>query len=128
MALRTSDEYRHGLRDARRVIFRGNDVDDVVDHPDMKLAVDHSAICFDISFDEQHRDLAVDGDIDGEHSAYFRVPRSRADVEQRGHLIEATSALGGATIVLKEVGSDALLALLRALEGAELDKARAYHS
>jgi aromatic ring hydroxylase len=126
VALRTSDEFRAGLRDRRRVIYRGSDVEDVVAHPEMRQAVDHSAICFDVSFDDRHRHLAVDPD--GEHSAYFRVPRSRADLEHRGRLIEVTSALGGATIVLKEVGSDALFALLRALKGDALERARAYHA
>src|SRR4051812_28042522 len=126
MALRTSDEFRAGLRDARRVIYRGSDVEDVVEHPEMRRAVDHSAICFDISFDERHRELAVDAD--GEHSAYFRIPRSGADIEHRGRLIEATSALGGGSIVRKEVGTDALFALLSALEGDELERAQAYHA
>src|SRR4051794_22960594 len=112
MALRTSDEFRTGLRDARRVFYRGAAVADVVSEPELRTAVDHSAICFDISFDDEYRDLAVDADDREEHSAYFRVPRSSTDLEHRGRLIEATSSLGGATIVLKEVGSDALFALL----------------
>src|SRR3954471_5473808 len=124
MALRTSDEFRDGLRDARRVIYRGEAVADVVEHPELRTGVDHSAICFDISFDPELQHLAVDG----EHSAYFRIPRTAADIEQRGRLIEATSALGGGSIVLKEVGSDALFALLRALEGDALARARNYHA
>jgi 4-hydroxybutyryl-CoA dehydratase / vinylacetyl-CoA-Delta-isomerase len=124
VALRTSDEFRDGLRDARRVIYRGEAVADVVEHPELRTGVDHSAICFDISFDPELQHLSVDG----EHSAYFRIPRTAADIEQRGRLIEATSALGGGSIVLKEVGSDAQFALLRALEGDGLARARDYHA
>jgi len=126
--LRTSDEFRAGLRDARRVVYRGAEVDDVVAEPELRTAVDHSAICFDISFDEDHRPLAVDTEDGQAFSAYFGVPRSSADLERRGRLIEATSALGGGSIVLKEVGSDALFGLLRALDGEELERARAYHA
>jgi 4-hydroxybutyryl-CoA dehydratase/vinylacetyl-CoA-Delta-isomerase len=128
MTLRTSESYRAGLRDGRSVMYRGAEVADVVDHPDLRLAVDHSALCFDISFAAEHRDLAVDRGPDGDHSAFFRIPRSAADTAHRGRLIEVTSALGGGTIVLKEVGTDALFGLLRALEGEALDRARDFHA
>src|SRR3712207_9410769 len=108
MALRTSDDFRAGLSDARRIVYRGAEVDDVVAEPELRTAVDHSAICFDISFDDEHRELAVDAADGEQYSAYFRVPRSSADLEHRGRLIEAMSALGGGSIVLSEVGSDAL--------------------
>ena len=88
MALRTSDEFRRGLRDARHVIYRGAAVADVMAEPELRTAVDHSAICFDISFDEEHRELAVDAADGEEFSAYFRVPSSSADLEHRGRLID----------------------------------------
>jgi aromatic ring hydroxylase len=128
MALRTSDEFRAGLRDGRRVIYRGALVDDVVSEPELCPAVDHSAICYEISFDQEHRELAVDAHDGEEFSAYFRTPRCAADLQHRGRLIETTSALGGTMIVLKEVGSDALFALLRTLEGEALARARDYHA
>jgi aromatic ring hydroxylase len=127
MGLRTNAEFRAGLRDGRRVIYRGAAVEDVTAEPELAPAIDHSAICFDISFDPDHRDLAVDWEVDEPFSAYYRVPRSSADLEHRGRLIETTSALGGTMIVLKEVGSDALFALLRTLSGEQLERARAYY-
>lgn len=127
MALRTSDEFREGLRDGRRVIYRGEIVADVVTEPELRPAVDHSAICYDVSYDPELRDLAVDVEAGEEFSAYFRLPRSVADLQHRGRLIETTARLAGGIIVLKEVGSDALFALLRTLEGPGLQRARAYY-
>ena len=127
MALRTSDEFRAGLRDGRRVVYRGARIEDVVAEPELGPAIDHSAVCYDISFDPDHRDLAVDWEDGEPFSAYYRVPRSRADLEHRGRLIETTSALGGTMIVLKEVGSDALFGLVRTLTGEPLERAHEYH-
>ncbi|WP_326836777.1 4-hydroxyphenylacetate 3-hydroxylase N-terminal domain-containing protein [Amycolatopsis rhabdoformis] len=121
MGLRTAKEYRDGLRDGRRVFYRGQRVDSVGDHPELTLAVDHSAHCFDIA--QSHPELAV---ADG-CSAFYRVPRSAEQLRARGELIETVSRLGGGIIVLKEVGSDAMFALLRTLEGEELERAKAFH-
>lgn len=128
MALRTADDFRAGLLDGRRVVYRGRPVGDVLADHELRKAVDHSAICFDISFMDDLRDRSVDEEDGEEFSAYFRIPRCAADVERRGRLIEATSALGGGMIVLKEVGTDALLALLRVCEGEERERAAAYHA
>ncbi|MDT7726335.1 MAG: 4-hydroxybutyryl-CoA dehydratase / vinylacetyl-CoA-Delta-isomerase [Actinomycetota bacterium] len=125
MGLRTSQEYREGLNDGRRVFYRGQSVKSVVDEPELRLAVDHSANCYDIA--DSHPELAI-ADEDGDrYSAFFRVPRSVEDLQARGKLIETVSSLGAGTIVLKEVGSDALFALLRALDGPGLEKAQAFY-
>src|SRR5260370_39836987 len=112
MAWRTVDEYRSGLADGRSVFYRGQRIKDVVGEPQLKLAVDHSALCYQIA--ESHPELAV-AEVNGEQiSAFYKLPRSRDDLIQRGALIEEVSRQGGGTIVLKEVGSDALFALIRA--------------
>ncbi|MCW2831071.1 MAG: 4-hydroxybutyryl-CoA dehydratase/vinylacetyl-CoA-Delta-isomerase, partial [Aeromicrobium sp.] len=51
MALRTADQYRAGLVDDRRVFYRGAQITSVLDDPELRMAVDHSAGCFDMSFD-----------------------------------------------------------------------------
>lgn len=125
MAIRSADEYRKGLSDGRRVFYRGRKIDDVVADPELALAVDHSAICYDIAFDRP--DLAVT-EVDGEQvSAFYVAPSSGEDLVARGALIEEVSRRGAGTIVLKEVGSDALFALLRATEGEGLENARAFY-
>lgn len=123
--LRDADQYRAGLRDGRRVIYRGAPVEDVTTDPELKLAVDQSALCYDIA--QIHPELAVSKDADGEFSGFYEIPRSVEDLTRRGRLIEAVSRLGGGTIVLKEVGSDALFGLLRATTGEGLENAREFY-
>ncbi|MGR6026216.1 4-hydroxyphenylacetate 3-hydroxylase N-terminal domain-containing protein [Rhodococcus erythropolis] len=125
MAVRSSDQYRKGLSDDRRVFYRGKKISDVYAEPELTLAVDHSAQCYDIADDRP--DLAVT-DVDGDPvSAFYVAPTSADDLIRRGALIEEVSRRGGGTIVLKEVGSDALFALLRATSGEGLENARAFY-
>jgi 4-hydroxybutyryl-CoA dehydratase/vinylacetyl-CoA-Delta-isomerase len=126
---RLGASYRTGvprrLKDGRSVVYRGQRVDSVVDDPELAAAVDHSAICFDIANDRP--DLGT-ADIDGEPVSAFYVPsRTAADLQRRGAPIEEVSHRGGGMIVLKEVGSDALFALLRATEGVGSVNAQAFH-
>jgi 4-hydroxybutyryl-CoA dehydratase / vinylacetyl-CoA-Delta-isomerase len=127
MAVRTREQYREGLRDDRRVHYRGGRVEDVTTCEEFRTAIDHSALAYDISHDPEFRELAVDSEPDGDFCTIFRPPRSAADIVRRGALIETMSAYAGGTIVLKEVGTDALLALLRVLDGVGGDRAVAYH-
>jgi len=124
MALRTSAQYKEGLCDGRTVFYRGEKVKDVYGHPDLAPAVDHSALCYDIH--DLNPDLAVEV-VDGEPTSYFWVPPTSPDaLKRRGELIEDVSRRGGGTIVLKEVGSDALFALLRATKGEGRENAERY--
>jgi aromatic ring hydroxylase len=125
--LRTPDQFREGLRDGRRVFYQGRRVPDVTVEPEFIPAIDHCAICYEIAQMEEYADLAVDVEDGEEFTAYYTVPRSRADLERRGKLIEATSRLGATTIVLKEVGSDALFGLLRTTEGEGLERMKAFY-
>lgn len=125
MTLRTADQYREGLLDDRRVFYRGEQVKNILENPELRLAVDHSASCFDMSFDRP--DLAVSNADGKDVSTFWMAPKSQADLVRRGALIEETSRRGGGTIVLKEVGSDALFGLLRACEGQGLANAKAFH-
>ena len=126
MGLRTADEYRAGLRDGRRVFYRGKPVTDVAGHPELAPAVNHSAWCFSIAADRP--DLAVRKSPElGDYSAFYHLPRSAEDLAARAALIQEVSRRGAGTIVLKEVGSDALFALLRATEGSGREAAQAYY-
>jgi len=105
--IRTADAYRAGLSDGRRVFYRGEAVKDVVADPELRVAVDHSAMAFDLAHDPDVRELAVDM-IDGDEcSAFYSVPRSTADLARRSRLIETAAQRGSGMIVLKEVGTDA---------------------
>ncbi len=121
--LRTPDEYRSGLTDSRRVHYRGRRVD-VLAEPELRVAVDHAALDFAVAHDPSHREIAVT-EIDGEEcSAYFTLPRSSDDLLRRSRLIETVTGLGGTMVTLvKEIGSDALFALLRVLDGEGYERA-----
>jgi len=126
--LRSADEYRKGLADARRVHYQGRQVD-VLTEPDLRVAVDHAAIDFDVAHDPAHRELAVVTDaVTGEESsAYYALPRAAEDLLRRSSLIETVTGLGGTMVTLvKEIGSDALFALLRVLDGEGYERAEAY--
>nr|WP_064569223.1 4-hydroxyphenylacetate 3-hydroxylase N-terminal domain-containing protein [Gordonia sp. LAM0048] len=125
MAIRDPQAYREGLRDNRRVVYRGERIDDVTAFDEFADAIAHSSLAYEISRTEP--DLAVADDGDGPYTAFYRVPRTAEDISNRGRLIETLSRMGAGTIVLKEVGSDALFALLRALSGDSLAKAQAFY-
>jgi aromatic ring hydroxylase len=130
MGLSTADEYRASLRDGRTLWYRGRRVPDILEEPDLRVAVDHAALDYEIGHDPLYRDLAVSKDPDTgcEHSAYYAIPHSADDLLARSRLIETVTALGGTMVTLvKEIGSDALFGLLRVLEGEARERAVAYY-
>ncbi len=130
MALRSKDDYLAALRDDRVLFYRGRRIDDVTTVPELRVAVDHAALDYTLAEDPAHRDLAVakDPDTGEDYSAYYRIPRSADDLLARSKLIEATTAAGGTMVTLiKEIGTDALFALQRVLQGEALERARAFY-
>ncbi|MGH8875592.1 MAG: 4-hydroxyphenylacetate 3-hydroxylase N-terminal domain-containing protein, partial [Acidimicrobiia bacterium] len=122
-----------GLRDTREVYYRGARVADVTEHPELGLAARHAALDFRLAEDPRHRELATYQSPDGEScSAYYRVPRSSEDLLARSRLIEAGTAEGATMVLLvKEIGTDALFALMRVLrrfrDKEGLDRVESYH-
>jgi 4-hydroxybutyryl-CoA dehydratase / vinylacetyl-CoA-Delta-isomerase len=129
VTLRTADEYRAGLRDGRTLWYRGRRIPDVTAEPELRVAVDHAALDFEVGHDARYAELAVARDDDGEpYSAYFRLPRSADDLRARSLLIETVTGLGGTMVTLiKEIGTDAMFALLRALDGDARTRALAFY-
>jgi 4-hydroxybutyryl-CoA dehydratase / vinylacetyl-CoA-Delta-isomerase len=108
--LRTADEYRESLRDGRRVFYRAEQVDDVTTHPVFAHAVGHAALDFEMAHDPHYSALALSDDGT---SRYFHVPRTAQDLLARSALIEASTRAGKTLVLLiKEIGTDALLSLL----------------
>ena len=124
MALRTADDYRQSLRDDRILWFRGDRVPDITAHPQLRVAVDHAAIDYEMP------EPWKDADLGEEISRYFALPRNGDDLLARSRLIEATTAAGGTMVTLiHEIGTDAMFALHRVcsrLGGDYLDRVRAY--
>jgi len=112
MALRTAQEYRDSLRDGRSVFFRGQRVADVIEHPLIRIAVEHAALEYSMPLDPRFRALAVveeDGDI---YNRCYKIPRNSDDLLKRSELIAATTREGATyPVLLKEIGTEALFAL-----------------
>ena len=131
MGLRTADEFRASLRDGRRIFYRGKRVEDVTLHPELAVGVETGALDFLTGHDPRHREVAVaiDPDSRDAYSAFYKLPRDGADLLARSRLIELGTEIGGSIpSLIKEIGSDALFALLRVLRGEELERVRAFYA
>jgi aromatic ring hydroxylase len=134
--MRSRDEYIESLRDGREVYFKGQRVADVTTHPEIRLAIDHAAIDYDMAHDPAWRALAVAEEGGKPYSRYFDLPLTSGDLLDRSRLIEAATTLGGTLVVLiKEIGTDALFALhlvaheLDQRKGTRyLDRVRKFHA
>ena len=112
MGLRTAEQYKASLRDGRAVFFRGDKVADVTAHPVIGIAVEHAALDYRMADDPQYRELAVVREGADEYSRYYHLPHNGDDLLKRSALIAAATREGATLVVLiKEIGTDALLAL-----------------
>jgi 4-hydroxybutyryl-CoA dehydratase / vinylacetyl-CoA-Delta-isomerase len=132
MGLRTPEQFLEGLRDSREVYYRGQRVKDVVEHGELGVAARHAAIDFELAENPKWRELAVHREGGEEYSAYYRIPRDAKDLLARSKLIEAGTAAGATLVILiKEIGTDALFALMRVLsrsgEAPGLERVRAFY-
>ncbi|MEN3284546.1 MAG: 4-hydroxybutyryl-CoA dehydratase / vinylacetyl-CoA-Delta-isomerase [Solirubrobacteraceae bacterium] len=113
MGLRTASAYRESVRDGRRLIYRGQEVEDVTAHRSLRRTIDHASALFDHPSEGPH-DLWTfwDSGLDEEVSAYFKRPTDAAGLRHRGDLIEETTRRARSTLnIIKAVGTDALLGL-----------------
>ena len=112
MGLRTAEQYKSSLRDGRAVFFRGEKVADVTTHPVIGIAVEHAALDYRMAHDPKYRELAVVKEGANEYSRYYHIPQNGDDLLKRSALIAASTREGATLVVLiKEIGTDALLAL-----------------
>ncbi|MDZ7729504.1 MAG: 4-hydroxyphenylacetate 3-hydroxylase N-terminal domain-containing protein [Dehalococcoidia bacterium] len=114
MGLRTPQQYIDSLKDGRTVYYRGESVADVTTHPTIKKAVKHACVDYEMAEDPAYRELAIVEEGGDKYSRYFKVPASNDDLLKRSQLIETSTAIGKTLVPLvKEIGTDALFALLR---------------
>lgn len=119
MGLRTVDQFLSGLRDGREVYYRGQRVPDVTEHPELGVSARHAAIDFQLAEDPKLQQLATRREGNAVYSTYYHIPRCTQDLLDRSKLIETGTALGGTLVLLiKEIGTDALFALMRLLARA----------
>ena len=88
--LRTGEQYRESLRDGRRVIVDGEEVDDVTSHPGLKAGIDTFASLFDAQFEPGSRDVTttVDPATGRRIATGWVVPRSRDDLTRHDAMIK----------------------------------------
>jgi 4-hydroxybutyryl-CoA dehydratase/vinylacetyl-CoA-Delta-isomerase len=116
MGLRTPAQFLEGLRDSREVYYRGQRVPVVTEHPELGVAARHAAIDFQLALDPKTRDHAVYRDGTEEYSVLYKIPRDANDLLARSKVIELGTTAGATLVLLvKEIGTDALLALRRVL-------------
>jgi 4-hydroxybutyryl-CoA dehydratase/vinylacetyl-CoA-Delta-isomerase len=119
MGLRTAEQFLSGLRDGREVYYRGQRVPDVTEHPELGVAARHAAIDFQLAENPKFQQLATRREGNTVYSTYYHIPRCTQDLLDRSKLIETGTALGGTLVLLiKEIGTDALFALMRLLSRA----------
>ena len=105
--LRTAEQYKKGLRDARKVFIRGKPVPDVTQDPYIKVGVETAAHDFLMAHDPEMRDIAVMEDPqNGEPvSTYFELPDYPEAVAKRHQLVKrACYFADGAIPFVKDVG------------------------
>jgi aromatic ring hydroxylase len=130
MALRSADEFKASLRDGRNIFYKGKQVDDVTTHPELGIAVETAALDYVTAHDPRYRDVAVATDeATGEaYSSFYRIPRSAEDLIARSRMIELGTEIGRTVpALIKEIGTDALFAMMRVLDGDGLERARAFY-
>ncbi len=114
MGLRTAEEYLEGLRDGRTIYFRGERVPDLMEHPELRVGAEHTALDYHLAEDEAHRDLftAMCPETGERVSRYFIPPANTEDLLRRREMIETSTREGsGVVLLIKEIGTDALFSL-----------------
>jgi len=99
--MRTGAEYRHALRDGRRVWVMGEGlIDDVTTHPATRAMAEEYVAWYDLHLDPAWQEIAVrpsDAQSEGTPWAYV-VPKSAEDLSGMGRFFSATTFLSAGNI------------------------------
>nr|WP_201796918.1 4-hydroxyphenylacetate 3-hydroxylase N-terminal domain-containing protein [Thermoplasma sp. Kam2015] len=114
MSIYDVDRYLKSLDDGRVVYYKGMNVKNVADHPQLGTAVKHASLIYKWQQDEKYRDMLVYQDREyGEISSFYKIPRKTEDLLDRFNLIYKTTRMGRGTFnIIQAIGSDAIFALL----------------
>ena len=81
MAIKTPQEYIESLKDGRVVYCNGEKVDDVTEHPILKVCRDWVAMDYVLNNDPKFRDLLTEVNEDGDRVSFALMPqRSKEDL------------------------------------------------
>jgi len=113
--MRNKFEFLKSLEDGREVYYRGKSVENINEHPVLKVSALHAAKLFEYP-DRTYRDEKY-----GEVSKFFKIPRTSEDLILRHKLVyETTMFCNGIFNISQAIGSDALFALM--ILSRKLDK------
>ncbi|HYM70164.1 MAG TPA: 4-hydroxyphenylacetate 3-hydroxylase N-terminal domain-containing protein [bacterium] len=129
MPMRSPEQFLQSLRDGRRVIYRGQPVEDVTAHPHLGRGARHVAVDFRLAHERPADPLLVDRDDRGRPtSRYFTIPRTPDDLLRRRDLIEHVTREACSFVpLIKEIGTDALFALMIVTANMDRTLGTAYH-
>jgi len=117
--LRTGNQYRESLNDGRVVWMNGERVDNVATHPAFKPLVDVRARMFDMSHEDDHRDLLTYVDDAGETNAVLlKMPFTPEDWHQKRKGIDAV--LNEIAGVVTRVGDETVGEMWSLYDGSDV--------
>lgn len=111
MGLMTAGQYLESLNDGRVVYYRGERVENVATHADLKVCAETMAIDFEIAEDPKYRELATvdDPELGERISRYYYKPKNADDLLKAHELIVTSTNLGDGMIPFShDIGADAL--------------------
>ncbi len=114
MGLMTPQQYKDSLNDGRVVYYKGERVENVTTHPDLKVCADLMAIDYEMAENPEYRDIAVmkDTETGSDISRYYHKPQNADDLLKVYELIVKATELGDGYIPLAhDIGADALNAI-----------------
>jgi len=89
MAIRTAEEYLESLRDGRTVYYNGERVEDVTEHPVLKVCAQACSMDYRMAADPRYHDLFVERTEEGEPVPFVYVAaRSAEDLLRRRRIIQ----------------------------------------
>ncbi|MGF2949529.1 4-hydroxyphenylacetate 3-hydroxylase N-terminal domain-containing protein [Microbacterium alcoholitolerans] len=88
--LLTGAQYKDSLRDGRRIVYQGEEITDVPNHPLFKNSVDLWAELYDAQHRPETADVTTyfDAELGERVSTAWLVPRDRDDLDTRRRLLE----------------------------------------
>jgi len=88
VAIRSVQEYVDSLKDDRVVYCKGERVNDVTQHPSLRVAVQLSAVDFMFTQHPNYRDLLVEKNEEGEPVSFVLIPpRSTSDLLRKRNIL-----------------------------------------
>ena len=105
--MRSKEDFLKSLKDGRRLYYRGKIVEDITEHPVLKIAALHASKLY------EYEGRLYDHEKLGRVSKFFKIPTNSQDLLDRHKLIyDMTLYCNGIFNISQAIGSDAIFALM----------------